>query len=212
MATQFKSKRITRVAAAKTTTLRKWTTVELQALLDKAREDASVTHGAIPRIVVVLKSAGVLHKRMLAAEIKDALEFFTWVLANWSVVANANRRSKAQQFRESKKDSTELSMTPNFNDLAYRCPYFITFFNDRKYKELAEKETVQRADTRAQVDAAARTKAIEARKKAVRQQDEEREEQRRTVAARPIPARRTRLKEVSEDDIPVFREKVWRGQ
>ena len=36
-----------------------------------------------------------------------------------------------------------MSLIPNFNDLAYRTPYILAFFNDRKFTQVQAKQATQ---------------------------------------------------------------------
>lgn len=208
------AKRATRLHAVKGLPERRWDIRDLQALLDEARSRAGIP---VPRIMATAKGAGVLFKRMKDAEVADPLDFFTWALANWGTVANANRRSKAKQMKESKSSSTEMAMIPNFQELAYRFPYILVFYNDRKFTKVQathqeERRTAER--DRRQQDTEV---AIDRRRQAVRAQDQAEHdaqkaedqrfyERRRTLRTRPAPV------EDDNDDLPTYREKEWGGQ
>jgi hypothetical protein len=161
------------------------------------------------------KGAGVLFKRMKAAEIGDALEFFTWTFRHWSTVANANRRSKARQLKETKAVNNEMSLIPNFQELAYRFPYILVFFNDRKFAEVQEEEKIDRrarADDRRHEE---QQVSIERRRQLVREEDLRKREAEQEQEKRFVERRR-RPRPVAEDDeddepIPQFREREWRG-
>lgn len=204
--------RASRLQAVRVLPPRRWDMKELQALLDEARARAGLS---VPRIMATTKGAGVLHKRMKEAEITDTLEFFTWALQNWSTVANANRRAKSRQLRESKSVQTEMSMMPNFAELAYRFPYILAFFNDRKYtavQEQEQKEEKAREAVRIQRD---QEGAIDRRRAAVRELDLARREEDKQADQRMIERRRNPRVPLDGDDddfIPVFKEREWRGK
>src|SRR5690606_25798598 len=143
IATKAQERRAERVSRASTTPTKRWTTNEVQALLDKARERAEDAGYTTPRVVVTARALPTLHKRMLAAQTADPLAFFTWSWQHWGTIASANRRSKARQARETRTSSEAMSMAPNFNDLAYRLPYIVAFYNDR---EQAVKEERRHAE------------------------------------------------------------------
>jgi hypothetical protein len=190
---------------------RRWDIKDLQALLDEARTQCGLS---VPRVMATAKGAGVLFKRMKAAEINDSLEFFTWAFTHWSTVANANRRSKARQLKDTKTVNSEMSLIPNFAELAYRFPYILAFFNDRKFAEVQEEEKVERrvrADDRRHEE---QQVAIERRRQLTREEDlrkrdAEQEQQTRFVERRRRP--RPVVDDDEEDPVPQFREREWRG-
>lgn len=198
-----------RVATTRTLPARRWDMKELQALLDTARAEAGVS---VPRVMATSKGAGVLFKRMKDAEVKDTLEFFTWAFKNWGTVANANRRSKATQMKNTKTVSTEMSMIPNFSELAYRFPYILVFFNERKYTQVQTQERAveQKAQAGKVVDA--QQQAIDLRRELAREQDLANRERER---AAPVVnrVRRTRpAVALGDDEIPEFKEREWVGK
>lgn len=207
-----REKRTVRASNTKVPTKR-WTVPVLQALLDKAREAAGISIG---RVVVTTKPISILHKRMAEAKVSDALDFFTWALRNWNVVANANRKAKARQMKVTKAVQSEMSLTPNFNDLAYRFPYILAFYNDRVYvKEQEatvkkEKEATQRVEREQRESAAAR------RREHARRMDEKRAEELRRQdaefdAKRRQQRKRTPQQQDTDDDweMPEFKAREW---
>lgn len=201
--------RSTRVTTAKTLPARRWEIKDLQALLDQARSDAGVS---VPRVMATAKGAGVLFKRMKEAEIQDALEFFTWTFQNWGTVASANRRAKAKQLKDTKASHSEMSMIPSFSELAYRFPYILVFFNDRKYTKVQEqeREVIQKKEEQRVVQT--QEQAIQVRRELARERDlANREREQKTAARRPV-IRRTRVPvEVDLDEaIPGYKESEWK--
>jgi hypothetical protein len=167
------------------------------------------------------KGAGVLFKRMKEAEVKDTLEFFTWTFQNWGTVASANRRAKARQLKDTKAVQSEMSMIPNFNELAYRFPYILVFFNDRKFTQVREQEVKTQQKTAVQQRHAQQQEAIEKRREIVRAEDrrrheEDRRDQEERVERRSGIKRRTRTLEIADvlDDepIPEYKEREWSGK
>lgn len=212
---RFAINRANRAAKAAKLGPKKWTTQELQALLDSAAERAGEANGVkYPRIVVVAKNLNVLHKRMLDAKVKDPLDCFTWIIQNWSTVANANRRSKAQQFRTTQKATSEMSTAPNFNDLAFRFPYFLAFYNQREHGQQVTAATEKREKQQRAVNTRKRTEAMTARKDAARELDLRKEAERededqeiRRLVRRPV-----KVDLEDDDEIPQFKERVWGQQ
>lgn len=190
---------------------KRWDVPTLQALLDTARESANVQTA---RVVVTTKPIGVLHKRMKEAQVENVLDFFTWALRNWNTVANAHRRSTAKKAQTTKSAAQqEMKLVPNFNDLSYRFPYLLAFYNDRAYTEkqqAAEREQAI-ANDRAQRQAA--TAASNARRANVRRLDEEREAARRKQDAEFERRRHVRRSlPDDDDDLPEYEAPVWGGQ
>jgi hypothetical protein len=208
MVTTSTAKRATRLQAVKGMPAKRWEVTQLQAVLDQARADSGVTTA---RIIVTAKGMGLLYKRMKEAEVSDALEFFTWTMKNWSTVAGANRRSKATQLKDTKAVNSEMSQVPNFSDLAYRFPYILVFFNDRKFVEVQKQEQQEEKTRQAKRTIETQQQAIERRRKAVHEQDlrdlEEEREQDRKSAQR---IRSRRVEDMNDDDVvPVYRERTW---
>jgi hypothetical protein len=205
-------KRTTRLATVRTLPDRRWEVKDLQALLDEARVRAGVS---IPRVMATAKGTGVLHKRMKEAEVTEPLEFFTWALKNWATVANANRRAKANQLKDTKAVNSEMAMIPNFNDLSYRFPYILVFFNDRKFVEVqaVEQKEVQTREFDNRVEA--QRVAIDRRRQTVREQDLHRREQDRKAEQEFVERRRRARPSATVDDddepLPEFKEREWRG-
>lgn len=160
-----------RAAASRKVSTRRWTTPELQALLDKARANVQEAGAQVNRIVVVSKNIGVFHKRMLASEIPDALEFLEWVFKNWGKVANSNKRAKARQTKVNQRTESVMSLTPNFNDLAFRLPYIIALYNDSQSVELVEQQLKQEERELEEKKTATRKQVIDARRKAAEERD-----------------------------------------
>lgn len=203
------TKRTTRLSRVRTLPERRWEIGDLQALLDEARVRAGVS---IPRVMVTSRGAGVLHKRMKEAEVKEPLEFFTWALKNWATVANANRRAKAKQLKDTKASNSEMAMIPNFNDLAYRFPYILVFFNDRKFTEVQAEEQKQEESKVFEETVERQRVAIERRRQSVRESDlRRREEDRRQEQEDRERMRRPRPVVDLDDDepIPEYKEREW---
>jgi len=202
--------RTTRVATAKTLPARRWEIKDLQALLDQGRADAGVT---VPRVMATTKGAGVLFKRMKEAEITDALEFFTWTFQNWGTVASANRRAKAKQLKDTKASNSEMSLIPNFAELAYRFPYILAFFNDRKYTKVQEEQKVVRQKQETRALAEKQQVAIATRRDIVRQQDIEQRDKDRAAqerrVARPVVRRSRQLVDDLDEPLPAYKEREW---
>lgn len=208
-------KREARLQRASTTPAKRWQSSEVQALLDKARERAQEAGYTTPRVIVTARPLPTLHKRMLAAEVADPLAFFTWTLQNWGTIASANRRSKARQAKETRTTTEAMSMAPNFNDLSYRFPYIVAFYNDREQTSVEERRQVQQQEQKvAQVRQSSQA-ALELRKKLAREQDLKREEERRAESEAVTRRMRRRPKvrtDDDEDERPVFVEPVWSGK
>lgn len=203
------AKKATRLQAAHSLPDRRWEIRDLQAALDEARDQCGVS---VPRVMATTKGAGVLFKRMKEAEVKDALEFFIWTLRNWGRVANANRRSKAKQLKEQKKVGTEMSLIPNFQDLAYRCPYIMAFFNERHYTERQEVEQKASKDSAEKRVLDEQNTAIERRRAYVREQDIRQREQDREAEQRFTERRRRpRIEDQDEEALPEFKPRQWKG-
>lgn len=186
---------------------KRWDIRTLQALLDTARAAAGVS---LPRILVTTKPIGVLHKRLLAAEVGNVVEFFTWALQNWNIVANANRKAKASQMRNTKTTTSEMSLIPNFNDLAYRTPYILAFFNDRKYTQVQAKQASQAQRQQAEQYTQATEQATAVRRAAVRRQDEARKRLDDEAEAKRRVRRNQPTRQIMDDDvIPEFVAKEW---
>jgi hypothetical protein len=148
---------------------------------------------------------------MLEREVGNPLDFFTWVLKSWDKVASANRRSKARQAKETKSAQAEMSLSPSFNELAFKAPYFITFYNDREQAAIVEERVITEKATKTATVATASQAAIAARRERVRLEDIEREEMRKAAAAVPR-LRRTRSVEIDDDEVPQFKEQVWEAK
>lgn len=205
--------RTTRLASVRIIPNRRWEVKDLQALLDEARVRAGVT---IPRVMVTSKALGVLYRRMKEAEVKEPLEFFVWALKNWTTVANANRRAKAKQLKDTKASNSEMSMTPNFNDLSYRFPYILVFFNERKFTEIQAVEQKQEQNKVFETQAEAQRVAIERRRQTVREQDLHRRETDQKAEQEFVERRRrVRTVVIPDDDdepLPEFKEREWEGR
>lgn len=211
IAAQATAKRDARARGATSLSTKRWATADLQALLDKAAESVRETGYKVPRVVVVAKNIGVLHKRLVAAGITNALDFFTWALQNWNTISSANRRSKAKQQEETQKaTSAAMLNVPNFNDLAFRAPYIIAFYNQREHEKDVERAAEDnKAAEVARTDAATK-RLIAGQKEKARLLDLQREEERKMERLRPLkPIRRTRTRVAETDDIPEFKESSW---
>lgn len=206
------TKRTTRLASVRTLPTRRWEVKDLQVLLDEARVRAGVT---IPRIMVSSRALGVLYKRMKEAEVTEPLEFFVWALKNWTTVANANRRAKAKQLKDTKASNSEMSMTPNFNDLSYRFPYILVFFNDRKFTEIQAVEQKQEQSRVFETKVNEQRVAIERRRQTVREQDLHRRETDQRAEQAFVERRRRARPVITQDDdepLPEFKEREWEGR
>lgn len=186
---------------------KRWDSKTLQALLDTARENAG---GACPRIAVVSKAIGVLHKRMREHQVENVVDFFSWALSNWSIVASANRKAKAVQLRQkdTKAAHSEMHLAPNFTDLAYRFPYFYKFYLDRRYSAAQTQQAEDQKSAEVQRVVASQKAAIAQRREVVREQDQQRAERRRKDDEE-FRTRRRRL--YSNDDLPEYVAPEWRG-
>lgn len=186
-----------RAEASRKVTTRKWTTQELQALLDKARANVQEAGVQVNRIVVVSKNIGVFHKRMLASEIPDALEFLEWVFRNWGKVANANKRAKARQTKINQRTESVMALTPNFNDLAFRLPFIIALYNDSKAVDEIEQQDKQEQRQQEERKIATRQQVIESRRKAAEERDRA-----EAVKAKRVTKRVTRkvARDIHEED------------
>lgn len=188
----------------------RWSTKDLQAVLDAARAQCGLS---LPRIIVTAKPISTLHRRMLAAGVEDCLDFFTWALRNWNRVANANRKAKSRKMKTERVSDSEMALSPNFQDLAYRFPYILAFYNDRKYMEMVEEESKQLATATQTELVAAQQKAIAANKRKVAERDKLREEQRKAEDEKYHERRRAKPRTapgLEDDEIPQFRERSWR--
>lgn len=217
ISTRYKDNRESRAAAAKKpSATKKWTTQALQALLDKAREAALEQGYTVPRVVVVAKNLNVLWKRMVDSGIDDALDFFTWALCNWSTVASANKRAAVNRVKQTSKAVTPMGMSPNFNDLAFRCPYILAFYNDRQYAQAETERVEEQKRSRVRRTVATSQEAAAQRRALVAERDREREEQLRKEEEATVRAvRRSRSKPVpvdfaDDEEIPVFKEREYR--
>lgn len=202
--------RSVRLSAVRELPARRWDIKDLQTLLDEARVRSGVS---VPRIMATAKGAGVLFKRMKDSEIKDPLDFFTWTLKNWVTVANANRRAKAKQMKDTKAVNSEMSMIPNFAEIAYRFPYILVFYNDRHYTEVQQAEAKQVRETTTAKTVEGHNAAIERRRNATREQDLRRREEDQQAEADFVARKRTKPAAVEiDDDEPVaqFREREWK--
>lgn len=215
--TRYRDNRESRSAAAKKpSATKKWTTQTLQALLDKAREAALEQGYTVPRVVVVAKNLNVLWKRMVDSGIDDALDFFTWTLCNWSTVASANKRAAVNRVKQTSKAVTPMGMAPNFNDLAFRCPYILAFYNDRQYAEAEEERVEEQKRTRLRRATSASQEAAAQRRELIAERDRAREEQIRKEEEATVRAvRRSRSRPAAVDfaddeEIPVFKEREYR--
>lgn len=214
LASQAKARRATRTSTASSLPTKRWSTLDLQAILDKARERAAAAGYATPRVIVTARPLPTLHKRMLAAQVADPLAFFTWALQHWGTVASANRRSKARQAKETRAVSEAMSMAPNFNDLAYRFPYIAAFYNDREQAEVEERKQVKQKEEKTERVTQASKASLDLRREAARELDLLREEARRKeteTTARRIRRRPSRALD-DDDQRPVFVEPVWGGE
>lgn len=182
----------------------KWSSVNLQAILDAARHAAQADGYTTPRVVVVSKAIGTLYTRMKEAEIANPLDFFTWVLKNWENVASANQRAKARQAREAKVTSSAMSLSPSFSQLAYRCPYFIAFYNDREQAEINKERQETQRQTRKRNTQASSQEYLATRRAQVREADMAREQQRQQQEA-DTTQRVRRSRAVDDDEIPQYR-------
>ncbi|ALT58027.1 hypothetical protein FDG94_gp034 [Pseudomonas phage SM1] len=203
-----KAKRNDRAVNTKVPT-KKWETRTLQALLDKARESVGTS---CPRITVVSKGIGVLHRRMLESEVEDVVDFFSWALTNWTLVASANRKAKATQLRNkaTKAAQSEMHMAPNFSDLAYRFPYFFRFYQDRCYTEKQLASELKAKQEKIQTAKRKESEASIARRNEVRRRDEEAERQRRREEE-AFRKRRAVMAQDSDDDLPEYEAPAWGG-
>jgi hypothetical protein len=130
------------------------------------------------------------------------------------MVANANRRSKARQLKEEHKVSSEMSLIPNFQDLAYRLPYIMVFFNERKFTEVQAKDEKVAKASAVKTMADDQRQAIDRRRSAVREQDLRRREEDQQAEQRFTERRRRpRIEQAPDSDepLPAFREREWRG-
>lgn len=214
LANKAQERRTARSTRASAMPTKRWSTLDLQALLDKARERAEAAGYSTPRVIVTARPLPTLHKRMLAAEINDPLAFFTWTLQHWGTIASANRRSKARQAKETRTASEAMSMAPNFNDLSYRFPYIVAFYNDREQTAVNERRQVQQKEQKVERVRQSSEEAIAARRKLARELDLKREEERRKESETTTRRLRSRSKaRVSADEErPVFVEPVWSGK
>lgn len=189
----------------------KWTVVDLQALLDTAREEVESDGYRVPRLVVVAKNIGVLHRRMKEAGLQEVVPFFIWTLRNWGTVASANQRAKARQAKDTQASQSAMSLAPNFNDLAYRFPYILTLYNDREQIKENEQREARQQQAKVEQHRKQSEVAIQTRKEQARLKDLEREQQRskdeqdiqRRVRRSPRP--------LANDDlvIPEYKERKW---
>lgn len=214
IAAKTQERRAERVARSGSTPTKRWSIHEAQALLDKARERAEGAGYTTPRVVVTARALPTLHKRMLAAEVADPLAFFTWTLQHWGTIASANRRSKARQAKETRTVSDAMSMAPNFNDLSYRFPYILAFYNDREQTAIEERRHEEQNQQRVETTRKATETALEARRALARKKDLAREEERQKTEATLVRRLRSRPSRQTEDndDLPEYVEPVWEGK
>lgn len=165
-----------RAAAARTITKKKWSMRELQALLDTASKEANSLGYPVPRIVATTKGTALFHKRLLDYGVSDGFDFIRWALVNWSAVASANFRAKQ---KNPQKSSDAMLQTPNFNDLVFRCPYIIAFYNDAKnIDNLHEKQKADETQKQ-QIAKQSADEASAARRERAKQLDLQRERERK---------------------------------
>lgn len=209
-AKETQTKRISRAASLSTS---RWTTQELQALLDKAKDRAVEEGFTANRIVVVAKALPLLHKRMLEAQVADPIDFFLWAYKNWSTVASANKRSAARRQRDEQKAVSAMSLAPNFNDLSYRFPYLLAFYNERQYIATEARKFVEEQRAKSEKLGRQYAEALVARKQLVRQQDMQREEEIRQQDQTVNRRLRTRPRiDLEDEDLPEYKEPVWGGR
>ena len=117
----------------------------VQAVIDKVMER---DFPALPRVIATKAAYSVLKKRLLAYKIADLEGLVEFSFANWSALATQNRMAlvrdptKAQKFKP-------LPLAPSFTDFAYRLPYFISAYSNRKAAQGATPaQATQHASTR----------------------------------------------------------------
>jgi hypothetical protein len=204
---QYATKRASRVESNKVLPKRPWPTKDIQALLDKARDNAEADGYKTPRVVAIQKCISTLHQRLVKHEVADPLDFLTWALKNWEMVASSNRRAKARQVKQTQAAKSEMSMAPNFRDLAYLAPYFITIYNDREQLAINEERGKVEQQVKVETVRKASSSYLEAKKEQTRIEDLAREAAR---AKDNAPIRRMRKPatpvEFSDtDEAPRFR-------
>jgi len=118
-------RRVARVAAAVSGEIN---TANLQAMLDTCMK---VHHPELPRIIVTERAFGVMKKRIRAAELPDLRDFIEFCIREWTILHLQNRAAFIRDPGRYSKGSV-LPEAPSFSPLAYRLPYFIAAYANRR--------------------------------------------------------------------------------
>lgn len=196
--------RDTRVATSRDPAGRPWSKQQLQALLDKAHATVRDEGYATQRIVAIDKGRKLLQQRMTDRGIKDALEFFEYVLRNWSTIAAAHSNATKRKRTEGQDLGRSIHRSPNFDDLYQRLPYIATIFLNDEFRTAEAQIERDREEEKKRQGAQERQEAQRTRRQIARQRDLEREEQRKReeqALASRVERTRTSPRRVA-DDLP----------
>lgn len=196
--------RDTRVATSRDPAGKPWSKQQLQALLDKAHATVRDEGYATQRIVAIDKGRKLLQQRMTDRGIKDALEFFEYVLRNWSTIAAAHSNATKRKRTEGQDLGRSIHRSPNFDDLYQRLPYIATIFLNDEFRTAEAQIERDREEEKKRQGAQERQEAQRTRRQIARQRDLEREEQRKReeqALASRVERTRTSPRRVA-DDLP----------
>lgn len=107
----------------------------LQALINQAMTDY---HPSLPKTAVTAKTFSVFRRRFNEAQIADVKGFIDYCIREWSLLASQNRAAFLRSTSK-RAQGTPLPSAPTFASLAYRLPYFIAAYANRKAAQPREK-------------------------------------------------------------------------
>lgn len=100
----------------------------VQAVIDKIIER---DFPGLPRVVVTKEAFGVMRKRIKAYKVDNFEALVEYSFSQWSSIASRQRLGLVRDSAKAAKFSP-LPLAPSFRDLAYRLPYFIALYANRK--------------------------------------------------------------------------------
>ena len=140
------AKQAKQLAIAKTKPASGLKKIDVQTMLDKSRKEFS---SSTPRIYVTDKAFGVFKKRLADSAPASLPEFFDWLIVHWQIIAQQNLKARSRKLRTGDVDqSAPIGLSPDFDTLAYRFPYFLKCYNSyvAERSVLGTKEDQQEAE------------------------------------------------------------------
>lgn len=120
---------------------------EMQAMLDQIMQ---MYHPDRPRVVITLKSFGMMRKQLKTHTLPDLQIFLDRTVANWTEIHSQHSRARSKQARNGDTSALKNALPAafDFDTLAYRLSYFVKVFttsrvnSTSKVRQDCEKDVV----------------------------------------------------------------------